>query len=98
MIIRQLFDDTILVEKIQRKLPHLFQLAELECSRAAGIGLEVGSVREKILSALLVHKFGEDEVKTEIPITKSEIDIFLMNTPISIKTISGRKPKGIKLI
>jgi hypothetical protein len=29
----ELFEDKKLVEKIQRRLPYLFQLAELECSR-----------------------------------------------------------------
>ena len=60
MIIKQLFEDSILVNKINIKLPSLFQLAELESSRAGKIGMEVGSVREKIITALLIYKFGEE--------------------------------------
>ena len=43
----QLFDDNNTVLKIQKRLPYLFQLAELESSRAGKIGMEVGSLREK---------------------------------------------------
>jgi hypothetical protein len=94
----KLFEDKSLVEKIQRKLPHLFQIAELESSRAGKIGMEVGSVREKIIVALLIYKFGEENVETEFPITESELDVKLFETPISIKTISGKNPSGVKLI
>ena len=93
-----MFYDEQLVSKIQVKLPHLFQIAELESSRAGKIGMEVGSVREKIVTALLIYKFGEKNVDTEIPITEPETDVKLFGTPISIKTISGKSPSGIKLI
>jgi hypothetical protein len=46
--ILELFNDKHLVTKIQKKLPKLFHLAELESSRAGKVGMEVGSVREKI--------------------------------------------------
>jgi len=96
--IQGLFEDKSLVEKIQRKLPYLFQLAELESSRAGKIGMEVGSVREKIINALLIYKFGEENVETEIPITETEMDVKLFGNPISIKTITGKNPSGVKLI
>ena len=87
--IGRLFDDKTIVEKIQIKLPKLFYLAELESSRAGKIGMEVGTIREKIISALLLYVFSEENVKTEIPITEPEIDVILYGTSISIKTISG---------
>jgi hypothetical protein len=93
----ELFEDKPLVEKIQKKLPYLFQLAELESSRAGKVEMEVGSVREKIITALLIYKFGEKNVETEIPITEAEIDVKLLGNPISIKTITGKNPSGIKL-
>lgn len=43
--ILEIFQDKNLVNKIQTRLPYLFQLAELECSRAGKIGMEVGSLR-----------------------------------------------------
>jgi len=50
----EIFHDKRLTEKIKEKLPLLFCLAELEASRAGKIGMEVGSLREKILIALLI--------------------------------------------
>jgi hypothetical protein len=94
----EIFEDEQLVEKIRRKLPYLFQVAELESSRAGKIGMEVGTLRERIIIALLIHKFGEDNVNTDIPITKAEVDVELSGTPISIKTFTGKYFGGIKLI
>jgi hypothetical protein len=94
----QLFEDNNLVDKIKIKLPRLFQLAELKSSRAGKVGMEVGSVREKIITALLIYKFGEPNVESDIPITEAEMDVKLFGNPLSIKTISGKNPSAIKLI
>lgn len=94
----ELFEDKNLVEKIKRRLPYLFQLAELESSRAGKIGMEVGSVREKVIVALLIYKFGESNVETEIPITEPEVDARLFGKPLSIKTITGKSFGGVKII
>lgn len=94
----ELYNDRTLVEKIKTRLPYLFQLAELESSRAGKTGMEVGSVREKIIVALLIYKFGEANVETEIPITEPEVDSKLFGEPISIKTITGKSFGGVKLI
>lgn len=95
--LNQLFSDKIIIRRVQEKMPDLFQLAEIDSSRAGKLGMEVGSVRERIIIALLIYKFGEKNVKTDIPITEAEIDVILFNQPISIKTISGDLG-GIKLI
>ncbi|MGC9111727.1 MAG: ThaI family type II restriction endonuclease [candidate division WOR-3 bacterium] len=94
----EIFEDAELVERIKRRLPYLFQLAELESSRAGKTGMEVGSVREKIIIALLIYKFGEANVETEIPITEPEVDVKLFGEPLSIKTITGKSFSGVKLI
>ena len=60
--------------------------------------MEVGSLREKIIVALLIYKFGEANVEAEIPITESEVDVKLFGKPISIKTITGKSFSGVKLI
>jgi hypothetical protein len=39
--IQELFNDAKLVKKIQTKLPTLFQLAELESSRAGRVGMAI---------------------------------------------------------
>jgi hypothetical protein len=94
----EIFEDDRLVQKIKKRLPYLFQLAELESSRARKIGMEVGSLREKIIVALLIYKFGEKNVEAEIPITQPEVDLELCGQPISIKTITGTGFSGVKLI
>lgn len=94
--IEELFKDANLVKKIQERLPKLFQIAEIESSRAGKIGMEVGSVREKVIIALFIHKFGEKTVNTKLPITESETDVVVNGRGISIKTISGAG--GIKAV
>ena len=94
----EIFEDENLVDKIKRRLPYLFQLAELESSRAAKTGMEVGSVRERVIVALLIYKFGESNVETEIPITEPEVDARLFGEPLSVKTITGKSFGGVKLI
>ncbi len=94
----ELFKDEALVARIKKRLPYLFRLAELESSRAGRIGMEVGTLRERILVALLLYKFGEKNVETEIPITEPEVDLKLFGEPISIKTITGRHFGGVKII
>jgi len=87
----ELFEDQKLCEEIRVKLPQLFHLAELQVCRGGRIGMEVGILREQILIALLMHKFGLDSV--EIPPTReAEVDVYLYKYPISIKTISCRSP------
>lgn len=95
--IEELFQDSHLVSEIKEKLPKLFQIAEMESSRAGKVGMEVGSIREKIIIALLIHKFGEENVNTDIPITESEIDVILSGRAISIKSIS-KGLNGIKAV
>jgi len=94
----EIFSDERLIGKIKSRLPYLFQLAEAECSRAGKIGMEVGSLREKIITALLIYKFGKENVATEIPVTEPEIDAKLFGVPISIKTITGTRFGGVKLV
>ena len=94
----EVFVDEELKAKIRRKLPYLFNIAELESSRAGKIGMQVGSLRENVIIALLIYKFGEQNVETEIPITEPEVDVRLFDQPVSIKTITGKGFSGVKLI
>lgn len=97
----QIFEDEKLIEKIKKRLPYLFQLAELESSRAGRVGMQVGSVRESVIVALLIYKFGETNVETEIPITEPEVDAKLFGEPVSVKTITikGKQSfQGVKLV
>lgn len=94
----ELFDDPKIVALIKDKLPELFLLAELDNSRNGKLGMEIGSARERILIALLMLVYGKEQVDPDIPITEPETDVLVENEPISIKTMSGKKPGGVKLI
>lgn len=98
MTIAELFTDQTLIAKIQKRLPELFYLAELESSRAGKVGMEVGSMREKILIALLLYKFGEQNVQTNLPIHEPETDVIVFGRSLSIKTMTGTSFKSVKLI
>ena len=94
----EIFKDDDLLQKIKKRLPYLYQLAELESSRAGKIGMQVGSLRENILVALLIYKFGESSVETDIPITEPEVDVILYEQSLSVKTITSKDFSGVKLI
>ena len=94
--VRDLFTDKSTISEIQSKLPKLFRIAEIESSRAGKIGMEVGSLREKVIGGLLIYKFGEDKVNTEIPITESETDVIVNGKNLSVKTITGNG--GVKAV
>lgn len=86
----ELFSDEKLCDKIQRKLPFLFGIAEQQVSRGRKVGMEVGTLREQILVALLIYKFGEGSVDLEIPVTEHEIDVRVRDCPLSIKTVTAK--------
>lgn len=98
MKLAELFTDEQTVSRIQERLPSLFHLAEVESARAGKVGMEVGSTRERIIIALLIYKFGKDNVETDVPIHQPEVDVKVFNQPLSIKTISGKSLSGVKLI
>jgi hypothetical protein len=93
-----IFEGEELKAKIQAKLPYLFSIAELESSRAGTTGMQVGSLRENVIIALLIYKFREENIETGIRITEPEVDLRLFGQPVSIKTITGRRLSGVKLI
>lgn len=97
--IDSLFSDEKLVAKIQRRLPNLFQISDLACTRNGKIGQEVGATREKILIALLIYHFGDKVLNTVDP-TKYDVDVRVENVPISIKTITVKtvNVSGIKIV
>jgi len=64
--LEEMFADKNLTDKIKKRLPYLFAIAELESSRAGKIGMEVGSVREKIVTSLLIYRFGGNNVQTDL--------------------------------
>lgn len=94
--IKEIFADSKLVLRIKDKLPKLFHMAELESARAGKIGMEVGSLRERVIVALFIYKFGLTSVDTKLPITEPEADVKLDGKKISVKTITG--DGGVKAV
>ena len=94
----ELFNDEKLVTSIKNQLPKLFRMAEIESFRAGKIGMQVGYIREDILISLLIYKFGEPSINTNIPKSETEVDTKLFGKPISIKTITGKSLSGVKLV
>lgn len=94
----EILNDRALIERIKKKLPKLFRIAEIESFRAGKIGMQVGYIREDIIVSLLIYKFGESNVKTNITGNESEVDVKLFGQPISVKTKTGNSLNGIKLV
>lgn len=87
--VKDLFTEPVITAKIKTKFPMLFHIAEEETKRDGKIGMEVGTLRERIVVSLLSYYFGEDRVDTHVPTTEAEKDVILDNNPISIKTITS---------
>ncbi len=98
MMYKEIFVDQKYIQLVKDKLPELFLLAELDNSRNGKLGMEIGSTRERILIALFILAYGKDAIDADIPITEPETDMFVQRVPVSIKTVSGKTPGGVKLI
>ena len=83
--------------KIQRVLPILFHLVELENKRGNKLGMEVGTARERVIIALLMYVYGQDSIEFP-PSTSAELDVIVEGSPLSIKTKSNKGFSGVKLI
>ncbi|MCS6876577.1 MAG: ThaI family type II restriction endonuclease [Aquificaceae bacterium] len=97
-LIAEIFKDEESVRKINTKLPYLFKLAELEVSKGGRAGMEVGTLREKVIISFLMYRFGINSVK-EPPVNYPEADVVIEghDIPISIKTKTGKSYSGVKL-
>ncbi len=84
-------------EKIQRVLPVLFNIVELENKRGDRLGMEVGTARERVLIALFMYAFGNEAVAFP-PSTSPGVDVLVNETPVSIKTKTGSGDAGVKLV
>lgn len=93
----EIFRDPSAVEKLKKKLPVLFKMAELEVQRGGKVGMEAGVLRERVLISFLIYKFGENQVITDVPAAAADVDVYVKghDHPISIKT--SRAYSGVKL-
>lgn len=75
----EIFQDQYFINKVKNKLPQLFHLAELESSRAGKIGMEVGSVREKIITSLFLTNLEETTYRQNYPLqNQKQMSLFLI--------------------
>ena len=84
-------------EKIQKVLPTLFNMVELENRRGNRLGMEVGTARERVLIALFMYVYGAKSVEFP-PSNSPELDVLVNNQPLSIKTKSSKGLTGVKLV
>jgi hypothetical protein len=98
-LLARLFIDEKMVAKVKKRLPYMFKLAEIEVSRGGKVGMEAGTLRERVIIAMLKYYFGEHKVK-EPDITVHEVDVIIEghSNPISIKTKTGTGYSGVKLV
>lgn len=93
--ILKLFDDEVICQRIQSQLPKMFDMAEAMVSRGGKLGMEIGTLREQILIALLLYVYGEEHVDISPLISESEVDVILYGEPVSIKTGLSKSVRGI---
>lgn len=84
----KLFEDPHTVKQIQESLPEIFWILNSENSRGGKIGMEVGSARKWPIIALLIKKFGRNNVNTDIPINFTQTNVVVGDRPVSIRTIT----------
>lgn len=84
--------------RVQRILPTMFNMVELENKRGEKLGMEVGTARERVIIAMFMYIYGSDVVKFP-PSTSSEIDVLVNGNPVSIKTkMNAASGAGVKLV
>ena len=84
-------------ERIQRVLPTLFNMVELENRRGNKLGMEVGTARERVLIALFMYVYDSRSIEFP-PSTSPELDVYVNNQPVSIKTKMSKGLSGVKLV
>jgi hypothetical protein len=87
--IEELFSNKTYIAKIGKALPIFFHMANLESVRGRAIGMEVGTLREKILIAMLLAAFGRDSIDKDVSTTEYDTDFYLNKKKVSIKTSTG---------
>ncbi len=82
---------------VKSKLPKLFEIAEVESTRGGKIGMEVGILRERILTSFFISKAGEENVDGDSSATENSKDVQVNGDDISIKTFTGSGYSGVKI-
>jgi len=71
MSAKDIFTSVEFQDLIKSKLPKLFEIAEVESTRGGKIGMEVGILRERVLTSFFISKVGEDNVDSDSSATEN---------------------------
>ncbi len=91
------FNNETFTSIVKNNLPKLFKKAEIESMRGGKIGMEVGVLRERVLIALLLKSFGENNVRFDFSSTDNSKDTQVFDDVLSIKTFMNNGYAGIKV-
>lgn len=80
------------IGNIERKLPLAFETVGQQAS-----GPEVGVLREAVLIGMFMAFFGDEQVTPNENAVEADIDCYVGNFPLSIKTITGTGMGGIRI-
>lgn len=94
---KDIFTSVEFQDLIKSKLPKLFEIAEVESTRGGKIGMEVGILRERVLTSFFISKVGEDNVDSDSSATENSKDVQVNGDDISIKTFTGSGYSGVKI-
>jgi hypothetical protein len=97
MSAKDIFTSVEFQNLIKSKLPKLFEIAEVESTRGGKIGMEVGILRERVLTSFFISKVGEDNVDSDSSATENSKDVQVNGDDISIKTFTGSGYSGVKI-
>ena len=97
MSAKDIFTSAEFQDLIKSKLPKLFEIAEVESTRGGKIGMEVGILRERVLTSFFISKVGEDNVDSDSSATENSKDVQVNGDDISIKTFTGSGYSGVKI-
>ena len=84
--------------KIIKKLPEMFYLAELENRKQNKLSPDIGNTRERILISIFEELFGKENVNDDLGPVEKEVDVEILKERYSIKTLTSKKPKGVKAV
>ena len=97
MSAKNIFTSAEFQDLVKSKLPKLFEIAEVESTRGGKIGMEVGILRERILTSFFISKAGEENVDGDSSATENSKDVQVNGDDISIKTFTGSGYSGVKI-
>ena len=80
------------LERIRQKLPPAFEMVGQQAS-----GPEVGVLREAVIIGMFMAFLEEEKVKPNTSAVEADIDCYIGDVPLSIKTVTGPNMGGIRI-